>query len=124
MVTPLKTFMGFLVHLNVQLIFYNLSFGNKIMNTIQRDGDISEVVATYSFLPNELIVFMNKGATRENMGRNLIVFANLKFKALTTAIEHLLIFVQPVIFSIIAIIIVILYLSILLPIYHSFQGVY
>ena len=74
------------------------------MNTIQRDGDISEVVATYSFLPNELIVFMNKGATRENMGRNLIVFANLKFKALTTAIEHLLIFVQPVIFSIIAII--------------------
>ena len=124
MVTPLKTFMGFLVHLNVQLIFYNLSFGNKIMNTIQRDGDISEVVATYSFLPNELIVFMNKGATRENMGRNLIVFANLKFKALTTAIEHLLIFVQPVIFSIIAIIIVILYLSILLPIYHSFQVVY
>ncbi len=26
------------------------------MTTIQRDGDISEVVATYSFLPNELIV--------------------------------------------------------------------
>ena len=26
MVTPLKTFMGFLVHLNVQLIFYNLSY--------------------------------------------------------------------------------------------------
>lgn len=99
-------------------------FGNKIMTTIQRDGDISEVVATYSFLPNELIVFMNKGATRENMGRDLIVFANLKFKTLTTAIEHLLIFVQPVIFSVIAIIIVGLYLSILLPIYHSFQGVY
>lgn len=99
-------------------------FGNKIMTTIQHDGDISKVVATYSFLPNELIVFMNKGATRENMGRDLIVFANLKFKALTTAIEHLLIFVQPVIFSIIAIIIVILYLSILLPICHSFQGVY
>lgn len=99
-------------------------FGNKIMTAIQHDGDISRVVATYSFLPNELILFMNKGATKENIGRDLIVFANLKFKALTTSIERLLIFVQPVIFSIIAIIIVGLYLSILLPIYHSFQGVY
>ncbi|MBB1095156.1 type II secretion system F family protein [Limosilactobacillus sp. BG-MG3-A] len=99
-------------------------FGNKIMKTIQRNGDISEMMATYSFLPNELIIFMNKGATRENVGRDLTVFANLKFQALTTSIERLLIFVQPVIFSIIAIIIVVLYLSILLPIYHSFQGVY
>ena len=34
MVTPLKTFMGFLVHLNVQLIFYNLPNRLKRGNTV------------------------------------------------------------------------------------------
>ncbi|NMV52174.1 hypothetical protein FOL85_08970 [Lactobacillus reuteri] len=32
MVTPLKTLMGFSVHLNVQLKFYNLPFSLKIIS--------------------------------------------------------------------------------------------
>ena len=39
MVTPLKTFMGFLVHLNVQLIFYNLS-NHKIKIKINSNSKI------------------------------------------------------------------------------------
>ena len=38
-VTPLKTLMGFSVHLNVQLKFYNLPYGNKgvyLINNIDR----------------------------------------------------------------------------------------
>ena len=99
-------------------------FSGKVIKIIQRGGDISEAVKAYPFLPNELIIFMNKGTTIEKMGQDLTIFANLQFKALTTSIERLLVFVQPIIFSVIAVVIVGLYLSLLLPIYHSFQGVY
>ncbi|MBB1068619.1 type II secretion system F family protein [Limosilactobacillus sp. RRLNB_1_1] len=99
-------------------------FSGKVIKIIQRGGDISEAVKAYPFLPNELIIFMNKGTTIEKMGQDLTIFANLQFKALTNSIERLLVFVQPIIFSVIAVVIVGLYLSLLLPIYHSFQGVY
>lgn len=39
MVTPLKTFMGFLVHLNVQLIFYNLSY------SLRKEVDIMDYIS-------------------------------------------------------------------------------
>lgn len=99
-------------------------FGKKAMRILQQGGDLTNMVAAYPFLPNELIVFMNKGMTLEKMGQDLTAFASLRFKTLTNSIERLLIYVQPIIFCIIAIIIVCLYLSILLPIYHSFQGAY
>ena len=35
MVTPLKTLMGFSVHLNVQLKFYNLPYSEEMKNTIK-----------------------------------------------------------------------------------------
>ena len=99
-------------------------FGKKAINILQQGGNLANVIVDYPFLPNELIIFMNKGMTLEKIGQDLTIFAQLQFKTLTNSIERLLIYVQPIIFSVIAIVIVCLYLSILLPIYHSFQGVY
>lgn len=99
-------------------------FSQKAQRFSQEGRGFTALISQYPFLPNELIVFINKGATLEQVGDDLTAFAQLQFRTLTSKIERLLIYVQPLVFAIIAVVIVSLYLSILLPIYHSFQGVY
>lgn len=98
-------------------------FGAIIRTLVTEGKPVDQVIIRYPFIPNELIVFINKGATLEELGNELAVFAQLQFKRLVKSIEGLLLWVQPVIFVLIAGVIVTLYLSILLPIYHSLQGV-
>lgn len=98
-------------------------FSAIIRELLAEGKQVEQVIINYPFIPNELIVFINKGATLEELGDELTVFAQLQFKRLVQSIERLLIWVQPVIFILIAGTIVVLYLSILLPIYHSLQGV-
>lgn len=98
-------------------------FSAIIRQLVAEGKQVDQVIIHYPFIPNELVVFINKGVTRKELGDELAVFAQLQFKRLVHSIEHLLIWVQPVVFVLIAVVIVGLYLSILLPIYHSLQGV-
>lgn len=99
-------------------------FGDAVRKAAQSGEKLIKIIYCYPFLPNELVAFMNKGTPIEQMGEELTAFSAIQFKKLTQAIERLLIYVQPIVFCGIAMIIVGLYLSILLPIYHSLQGVY
>ena len=98
-------------------------FSAIIRKLVAEGEQVDQVIIHYPFIPNELVVFINKGATRQELGDELAVFAQLQFKRLVSSIERLLTWVQPVVFVLIAAVIVALYLSILLPIYHSLQGV-
>ena len=60
----------------------------------------------------------------DQLGTDLMALGKIQFQRLLAQLEELLSFVQPVIFIVIAVVIVVLYLSILLPIYQSIQGVY
>lgn len=97
--------------------------GEIIQALVSEGEQFEQVITGYPFIPNELVIFVNKGATRAELGDELTVFAQMQFKRLVQSIERLLIWVQPVMFTLIAGVIVALYLSILLPIYHSLQGV-
>lgn len=99
-------------------------FGQIISSEIERGGDLTAIISRYQFIPGELAIFINKGATLTELGEDLTAFANILFDDLIQASEKVLVWVQPLIFVVIAIIIVALYLSILLPIYHSISGVY
>lgn len=104
-----------------QSLLYQFS---AIIRQLVAEGEqFDRVIVRYPFIPNELVVFINKGITLEELGDELTVFAQLQFKRLVCSIERLLVWVQPMIFVLIATVIVTLYLSILLPIYHSLQGV-
>lgn len=91
--------------------------------TLARGDRLESIVRDYPFIPSELAIFINKGATMATLGDELAAFARVQFKRLTRQIEGLLVWVQPLAFGLIALVIVALYLSILLPIYHSMQGV-
>lgn len=105
-----------------QSLLYQLS---TVLDQILIVGDSpTKLVKKYPYLPKELIVFLNKGATTKDLGRQLEAFAKILFGRLVTNMERLLTLVQPLLFGFIAIMIVAMYLSIMLPIYQSMKGIY
>ena len=55
-VTPLKTLMGFYVHLNVQLKFYNLPYLKSVKLSVQKDLKIDNLTLFGYRLKNELLL--------------------------------------------------------------------
>ena len=70
-------------------------------------------------LPDELVALLGRGWTNQQLGQELAVFARLQFQRLTRQVESWLTLVQPVLFLIVALGILGMYLSLLLPIYQS-----
>ncbi len=117
----LKEIINVTQHFDQSSLLYQFS---QVAGTVLARGErLESVVQAYPFIPNELAIFINKGATMTTLGDELAAFAAVQFKRLTRQIEGLLVWVQPLAFGLIALVIVVLYLSILLPIYHSMQGV-
>ena len=97
--------------------------GNLTKNAVNQGHGLTEPFKRARFLPGELKIIVAKGSTLSDLGSDLTALANILFTRLTRRIERLLALIQPIIFSIIALIIIGLYLRLLLPIYHSVQGV-
>lgn len=98
--------------------------GQDILQIGTNGTNLTVGMKRYAFAPDELKLFLQKGEPIEKLGGDLTAFANIQFHRLLESIENLMNFVQPLIFAVIAIVIVAMYLSILLPIYQSLQGVY
>lgn len=97
--------------------------GEEVYEKVQNGEPLDSVFKKLKFLPQELLLTSQKGSTLNKLGDDLSALANILFVRLITKIERLLGLVQPIIFGIIAIVIIALYLSLLLPIYFSMQGV-
>lgn len=98
--------------------------GSQLDQVLMNGKPPIKIIHDYPYLPQELIVFMNKGETVEELGKQLTIFSSLIFSRLIKKIEQLLVLVQPILFGIIAVVIVMMYLSIMLPIYQSMKGIY
>lgn len=99
-------------------------WGQQIALANERNGNYIRLIEECPYLPLELSIFLKQGLSKAHLARELTVFSQLIFKQLLATIERLLIYVQPIMFLVVAIAIVGMYLSLLLPIYHSIQGVY
>lgn len=97
--------------------------GKLLQDELDSGSDVKTLVSSRPYLPNELVILADKGTTMDQLGADLMALGKIYFQRLLAQLEELLSFVQPVIFIIIAVVIVALYLSILLPIYQSIQGV-
>lgn len=98
--------------------------GQEVRQQVKQGGELRQLVLNHQYLPNEVAVLISKGATVKELGDDLAMLSKMQFKRLINQLEGMLALVQPVIFIVIALVIVGLYLSILLPIYQSVQGVY
>ena len=118
----LKEMMTTIEKFSDRTMLYQL--GAEVQNNLAAGGQLENFIKRTIFLPDELMIFISKGATSKELGKDLTAFSRIQFKHLLARLEQLFSLVQPVIFIVIAAVIVGLYLSILLPIYQSLQGVY
>jgi len=76
------------------------------------------------YIPLQVIVFLQKGSTTTQLGRELTAYSRLQYQELVRRSEQGLAIVQPLLLGIVALLIVGAYLSLLLPMYHNLlQGV-
>lgn len=77
-----------------------------------------------NYIPDELILLLRKGSTQSQLTRELMAYSGLQYRQLVQRGERGLAWVQPVLLTLVAGLIVTAYLSLLLPLYHNLQGVY
>lgn len=99
-------------------------WGRAIAQSGKAGGGLLDSVRACPYLPRELPFFFERGLTASQLADELTAYHRLLFRRLLTATERLLVLVQPALFLVVAAMIVAMYLSILLPIYHTLQGVY
>ncbi|MDN7146538.1 type II secretion system F family protein [Liquorilactobacillus mali] len=96
--------------------------GRELGNNLESGNDIHELIAKYDFFPSEISLFLQKGKMLSLVGEELFFFSEMIYKRLTLQINRLIEMVQPILFIIIAIIIVVTYLRMLTPIYSNLGG--
>ncbi|WP_232842535.1 type II secretion system F family protein [Levilactobacillus tujiorum] len=77
-----------------------------------------------AFIPSQLLVLLQKGQTSVQLARELEAYSQLRYRELVRLIEQSLALVQPILLTVVALLIVGAYLSMLLPMYANLQGVY
>lgn len=85
--------------------------------------NLNNLVQRNRCLPKELCLLFNCGLSHNDLAQRLNILGQVKFRRLIQLSEHWLTVLQPMLLGLIALIVLGLYLSILLPIYHSMQGV-
>ena len=118
----LKQICSFLNEFDKQSLLYQL--GQQLRELLDAGSMPDELVKKYPFIPPELKLFLNKGETLENISNELAVYSEVSYRKLLKLIDKLIELVQPILFIVIAIIIVGTYLTILLPIYKTLGGLY
>lgn len=95
----------------------------QLTRQTQRGQSIERVILKTIYLPDELASYFNRGLTTSELGDELLIYSRMLFQRFINQTERLLELVQPILFMLIAMIIGGMYLSLLLPIYHSLQSV-
>ncbi|UTC09088.1 hypothetical protein A4W78_05845 [Latilactobacillus curvatus] len=75
------------------------------------------------FYPPELQLVLAKGSPLQQMAKEVDLLAVIKYDELQRQLKQKVNWLQPLLFILIGIIIICTYLSILLPLYHTMEGI-
>lgn len=101
------------------LLFY---LGTDIKTVVSNGESLSDFIKDNRLVSNELLNFISSGTSLEETALSMEAFAKIKFEDLVVATNKFIAMVQPLLFMIIGLLIVISYLQILLPVYTSING--
>lgn len=104
-----------------QTLLYQL--GHSLQAHLTDGKELDQFIGRYHFIPQELIIFCHKGGTLNALAAELLIYSELSFTRLEQLVTRLVNLIQPLLFLIIAVIIIVVYLSIFGPIYQQIGGV-
>ncbi|MBA2914522.1 type II secretion system F family protein [Limosilactobacillus frumenti] len=96
----------------------------KEYQPLLEDGQpIENLLERHHFIPKEVALVLKKGSMMTKEIQDLNALSKVLFERFSTSVERLLVLIPPILFSILAVVIISMYLSLLWPIYQSMQGV-
>lgn len=85
--------------------------------------EVTKLINKYRFLPSEYNSFFTSGKTINDIQDELIIFSKIKFSDMNKQVNRLINMIQPILFLIIGVCIIVAYLLVLAPIYSSLKGI-
>lgn len=98
------------------------NLAKKIESQLKIGISLSKMIEKDKFLPNELKSILQLGGNKSELAQDLILMSELKFDETQKYLKKILNLVQPIMFGIIALIIIATYLMVLLPVYGMMKG--
>ncbi|KRN89968.1 comg operon protein 2 [Ligilactobacillus ceti DSM 22408] len=108
-------------HYQPTSLLYQL--GISLPKIILNGEKLADFVDKYRFIPSELILFINKGQTLNELSRELLLYSELSYEKLLKESNRLLNLIQPILFGVIGLLIIGTYLVIFGPLYRDLGGV-
>jgi len=94
----------------------------KVQYDLRQGISLNKLIDSEAFLPSELKAVMKLGGGKKELAQDLILMSELKFEETQKSLKRILNLVQPLMFGIIALIIIATYLMVLLPVYGMMKG--
>lgn len=100
------------------------ALGGALQQEMRGGKSFAASLTGKKFLKKELGLIIEYGEVKGKLGRELIVYAGESWEQFFAKIHQSLQWIQPLVFSFVALMIVLLYAAMLLPIYSSFEQLY
>ena len=90
-------------------------------NQLEKGIEIKAIIESEAFISNNLIMLLETGTTREQIGKRALLLSKTLFYELNLKLNSLIVNLQPLCFIFIGICILGMYLKILMPMYHLME---
>lgn len=94
----------------------------KIYNGLVGGQSLLKMIDEEILLPRQLKVILQAGESGPQLAQDLLLMSELKFEETQRGLKKILNLVQPVLFGVIALVVVVTYLIVLMPIYGMMKG--
>lgn len=94
----------------------------KIYNGLVSGQSLLKMIDEEILLPQQLKVILQAGESGPQLAQDLLLMSELKFEETQGELKRILNLVQPVLFGVIAVVVVVTYLIVLMPIYGMMKG--
>lgn len=96
--------------------------GADLEQALMLGQDLAERVGSYPFFNKELSLIIAYGEANARLGQELEVYAEEVWQIFFSRLHKATTFVQPLIFIVVAVVIVMIYAAMLLPMYQNMEG--
>ncbi len=94
-------------------------FGFELLEMLERGQKFEEVLRFYPIFTKELALIVEYGELKSKLGKELMVFSEESWSLFFERIERAMQLIQPVVFLFVALLIILIYAAMLLPIYNN-----
>ena len=93
--------------------------GKVVERALLQGTSLMAIIQADRLLPDELALLVGKESPAEQLSQELLYFATMQYERLIRQLNRMIGWIQPIMFGVIALVVVGTYLSLLLPMYQS-----